>query len=241
MALPTIISISEDAISAVPREYKEGSLAIGATRWQTIRQVIVPAALSGIAAAIILGIGRAIGETMAVLMVAGNAAIIPDPIWNVLSPIRTLTGTIGIEMGEVPVGSSHYSALFGVAIVLLIITLIINLSAVSILSHLRERRPMHLSERIPVSRKTIAKIAAMAKYLALACVALFVLIAAPLWLSVSFIALIGIWYAAQGRLTQGQIQKIAFAFVVAAAIIVIAILAIILEDIVVHGLPAISW
>src|SRR5665647_3607482 len=101
MALPTIISVSEDAISAVPREFKEGSLAIGATRWQTISKVIVPAAISGIAAAIILGIGRAIGETMAVMMVAGNAAVIPDPIWNVLSPIRTLTATLGIEMGEV--------------------------------------------------------------------------------------------------------------------------------------------
>ena len=77
MALPTIVSVSEDAISSVPREFREGSLAIGATRWQTISRVIVPAALSGIAAAIILGIGRAIGETMAVLMVAGNTAIIP--------------------------------------------------------------------------------------------------------------------------------------------------------------------
>ena len=88
MALPTIISVSEDAISSVPCEYREGSLAIGATRWQTISKVIVPSALSGIAAATILGIGRAIGETMAVLMVTGNAAIIPDPIWNVLSPVR---------------------------------------------------------------------------------------------------------------------------------------------------------
>ena len=148
MALPTIISVSEDAISAVPREFKEGSLAIGATRWQTISRVIVPAALSGIAAAIILGIGRAIGETMAVMMVAGNAAVIPDPIWNVLSPIRTLTATLGIEMGEVSVGSEHYSALFGIAVVLLIITLIINLSAVAILRHLKEGQYAH-SDRKP--------------------------------------------------------------------------------------------
>ncbi len=140
MALPTIISVSEDAISSVPNEYKEGSLAIGATRWQTISRVLVPAALSGIAAAIILGVGRAIGETMAVLMVAGNAAIIPDPIWNILSPIRTLTATLGIEMGEVAVGSDHYSALFGIAVVLLIITLMINLSAVAILRRLKEER-----------------------------------------------------------------------------------------------------
>jgi len=241
MALPTIISISEDAISSVPCEFKEGSLAIGATRWQTIRQVIVPAALSGIAAAIILGIGRAIGETMAVLMVAGNAAIIPDPIWNVLSPIRTLTATIGIEMGEVPVGSSHYSALFGVAIVLLLITLVINLSAVAILSRIREGKTLHITDRIFVSRKTMDRITGLFRYLAIACVAIFVLIAAPLWLSVSILAVIGVWYVAKDRLTQGQIQKIAFAFVVAAAIIVVAILAIILEDIVVHGLPAISW
>jgi phosphate ABC transporter membrane protein len=118
MALPTIISVSEDAISSVPHEFREGSLAVGATKWETISRVIVPAALSGIAAAIILGIGRAIGETMAVLMVTGNAAILPDPIWNVLSPIRTLTGTLGIEMGEVSIGSDHYHALFGVAVVL---------------------------------------------------------------------------------------------------------------------------
>ena len=102
MALPTIVSVSEDAISAVPREYKEGSLAIGATRWQTISRVLVPAALSGIAAAIILGIGRAVGETMAVMMVAGNAAIIPDPIWNILSPLRTLTGNARHRDGRGP-------------------------------------------------------------------------------------------------------------------------------------------
>ena len=163
MALPTIISVSEDAISAVPREFREGSLAIGATRWQTISRVIVPAALSGIAAAIILGIGRAIGETMAVMMVAGNAAVIPDPIWNVLSPIRTLTATLGIEMGEVSVGSEHYSALFGIAVVLLIITLIINLSAVAILRRLKEGQYTH-SDRKPLipdsvqeSLKRIAK------------------------------------------------------------------------------------
>ena len=112
--------------------------ATGATRWQTISRVIVPAALSGIAAAIILGIGRAIGETMAVIMVTGNAAIIPSPIWDVLSSVRTLTGTLGIEMGDVAVGSEHYHALFGVALVLLIITLIINMSAVAILNHLRD-------------------------------------------------------------------------------------------------------
>ena len=100
MSLPTIISVSEDAISSVPRYLKEGSLAFGATHWQTISQVIVPAALSGITAAVILGIGRAVGETMAVIMVTGNAGIIPSPIWTILSPVRTLNGALGIEMGE---------------------------------------------------------------------------------------------------------------------------------------------
>lgn len=125
MTLPTIISVSEDAIASVPREFREASLALGATRWQTIRQVVVPSALSGITAAIILGMGRAIGETMVVLMVTGNAAVIPSPITDVLSPVRTLTGTLGI-VGEVAIGSLHYPALFAVT-VLLGITLAVNL------------------------------------------------------------------------------------------------------------------
>ncbi|NTW92023.1 MAG: phosphate ABC transporter permease subunit PstC, partial [Methanoregulaceae archaeon] len=149
MALPTIISVAEDAISSAPREYKEGSLALGATHWQTIGRVLTPAALSGITAAIILGIGRAAGETMAVLMVTGNAPVIPDPIWDVLSPIRTLTGTLGIEMGEVPVGSTHYHALFGVAVVLLVITLIINFSATIILNRIRRQQALPASTGIP--------------------------------------------------------------------------------------------
>ncbi|QSZ68208.1 phosphate ABC transporter permease PstA [Methanofollis aquaemaris] len=137
MALPTIISVSEDALRSVPSSYREGSLALGATRWETISRVLVPAALSGITAAVILGMGRAIGETMAVIMVTGNAAIIPDPITNLLSPIRTLTGTLGIEMGEVAVGSTHYHALFGVAVVLLFITLAVNLAALWIMKTIR--------------------------------------------------------------------------------------------------------
>ncbi|KLK88868.1 phosphate ABC transporter permease [Methanoculleus sediminis] len=126
MAIPTITSVAEDAVSSVPREFREGSLALGATHWQTIKNVVVPRALSGIGAAIILGMGRAIGETMAVLMVTGNAAVIPDPITDIFSPVRTLTGTLGIEMGEVAFGSTHYHALFGVAVILLVITLAVN-------------------------------------------------------------------------------------------------------------------
>jgi phosphate transport system permease protein len=242
MALPTIISVSEDAISSVPREFKEGSLAIGATRWQTISKVIVPAALSGIAAAIILGIGRAVGETMAVLMVAGNAAIIPDPIWNVLSPVRTLTATLGIEMGEVAIGSDHYHALFGLAIVLLVITLIVNLSAVAILARLRETRTScGKVQKIWMTPATKAKLVHLSKILVLACLALFLIVALPLWIAAGLIIAGGAWYFLHERVSQKYIEKIAFALVIASAVIVLGILAIILEDIIVNGIPAISW
>jgi phosphate transport system permease protein len=127
MSLPTIISVTEDALYAVPKEYRDGSLALGATRWQTIWRVSVPAARSGIVIAIMLGIGRAIGETMAVMLVTGNAANIPalGPA-AFFEPVRTMTATIAAEMGEVARGSLHYNILFVVGIILFVITFIIN-------------------------------------------------------------------------------------------------------------------
>ncbi|MDD1687103.1 phosphate ABC transporter permease PstA [Methanoregula sp.] len=241
MALPTIISVSEDAISAVPREYREGSLAIGATRWQTISRVIVPAALSGIAAAIILGIGRAVGETMAVMMVAGNAAIIPDPIWNILSPVRTLTGTLGIEMGEVAVGSEHYSALFGVAVVLLLITLIINLSAVAILRHLHEGQTARSGRQSLIPEYLKASFARFLKIALVLLLLVFLVAALPWYLVILVLLAAGAWYYGKDRLSQKQIEKISFGLIIASAVIVLAILVIILQDIVVNGLPALSW
>lgn len=121
MILPTIISISTDSIRAVPREYKEGSLAMGATRWQTIRSVLVPAASSGIIASVILGMGRAIGETMAVLMVAGNSVTIPDSIF---APTSTLTAQIALEMGYAT--GAHREALFAMGIVLFAFIMILT-------------------------------------------------------------------------------------------------------------------
>jgi len=241
MALPTIISVSEDAISAVPREFKEGSLAIGATRWQTISKVTVPAALSGIAAAIILGIGRAIGETMAVMMVAGNAAVIPDPIWNVLSPLRTLTATLGIEMGEVSVGSEHYSALFGIAVILLIITLIINLSAVAILRHLKEGQYVHSKRKhfIPASVRELLK--RIAGIIPVAALIVFLFVAMPLYLATAILLVSGAWYFGKDRLSGKHIEMISFGFIIAAAVTVLAILVIILGYIIINGFPAISW
>ena len=126
MAMPTIVSIIEDAITSVPRSYKEGALALGATHWQTIRRVILPAAFPGIIAAVMLGIGRVIGETMVVLMITGNAAIMPT---SILQPVRTLTATVASEMGEVIRGSQHYYALYGIGLVLFVITFVVNLTA----------------------------------------------------------------------------------------------------------------
>jgi phosphate transport system permease protein len=126
MAMPTIVSIAEDALTAVPHKYKEAALALGATRWQAIWRVVLRAASSGIVAAIMLGIGRVIGETMAVMMITGNAARIPHSLFQ---PVRTLTATIAAEMGETVQGSNHYYALFAIGIVLFIITFIINLVA----------------------------------------------------------------------------------------------------------------
>lgn len=124
MALPTIITISEDAIRNTPRAMKEASLALGATHWQTISKIIIPYSISGISAAAILGIGRAVGETMAVLMVTGNAAVIPH---SILEPVRTIPATIAAELGESAHGSLHYKALFALGCILFVITLVINL------------------------------------------------------------------------------------------------------------------
>lgn len=125
MALPTIITVAEDSIRTAPRAMKEASLALGATHWQTIYRVILPYSKSGIMAAAVLGIGRAIGETMAVLMVTGNAAIIPHTL---MEPVRTIPATIAAELGEAPSGGPHYEALFMLGIILFIITLIISIS-----------------------------------------------------------------------------------------------------------------
>jgi phosphate transport system permease protein len=126
MAMPTIVSIAEDALYSVPKNYKEGAFALGATHWQTITRVMVPAASPGILAAVMLGIGRVIGETMAVMMITGNSAVMPQ---SLLQPVRTLTATIAAEMGEAVVGSEHYYALFAIGIVLFLISFAVNVTA----------------------------------------------------------------------------------------------------------------
>lgn len=135
MALPTIISVSEDAMHAVPNDLRMGSLALGNTRWQTAYKVIVPAAGSGIFASVMLGLGRAIGETMVVLMVAGNTM---DLTWSLTASARPLTSVIASEMGEVVQGGLHYSALFVVGLTLFALTFLANLAADLVLE--RQRR-----------------------------------------------------------------------------------------------------
>ena len=126
MSIPTICSISEDAIHSVPNALREASVALGATQLQTIVRVVVPASLSGISTAVILGLSRAVGETMVVLMVAGGAAMLPGSIFD---PVRPMPASIAAEMAEAPVGSEHYYALFATGIVLFLFTLLFNIVA----------------------------------------------------------------------------------------------------------------
>jgi phosphate transport system permease protein len=143
IAIPAIVSISEDALDAVPQSYRDASLALGATEWQTIWWVTLPAAKSGVLTAIMLGIGRAIGETMVVLMVTGNAPMMPQGLATFINPTRTMTATIAAEMGEVANGSTHYHVLFFIGIVLFIIALIVNVTASTFVFRRKKR-----SERI---------------------------------------------------------------------------------------------
>ncbi len=196
MALPTIVSVSEDALSAVPNDFRDASLGLGATRFQTISCVLLPAAASGISAAIVLGMGRAVGETMAVMMVAGNSAVIPSPLWDVLSPIRTLTATLGIELAEVSAGSMHYYALFGIAAVLLAITLLVNLVSRFVTKRIEQGKPLFTIPNLLVFPVRISpKIA----------------------------------------------EKTAFAGIYLGTFAVLATLVIILGNIFINGIPAITW
>ncbi len=242
MAIPTITTVAEDAINAVPREYKEGSLAMGATRWQTISKVTFPSAISGITAAIILGIGRAVGETMAILMVCGNAAIIPEPLWDVFTPIRTLTSTLGIEMGEVANGSPHYHALFGVAVLLLTITLIINLSAVYILGKLKEK---HMASgkksRTLIHFNFMDKLKRYVKHLVIGLSLLVCYLIAGLIVLLVLISIFVLVFFGFKKLSQKNIQRIAFSTLTLCIVVIVIILGILIGYIVLDGVDVMSW
>ena len=145
LAIPTVLSVSEDALDAVPKSYRDAALALGATEWQTIWRVTVPAARSGILTAVMLGIGRAIGETMTVMMVTGNAPVMFKGLISLFLPARTMTATIAAEMGEVANGSVHYHVLFTIGIVLFLISLVVNITATSVVFRQRKRQERILS------------------------------------------------------------------------------------------------
>lgn len=136
MTLPTLISVAEDAIQSVPNHYKEASYALGANRWETLVKITLPACASGILAAVMLGFGRALGETMTVLMATGNSTAMPSGFFD---PVRTITATVAIEMGEVPFDTPHFYSLFACALVLFIITLGVNLAAERVAAGLRKK------------------------------------------------------------------------------------------------------
>lgn len=145
IAVPTIVSIAEDALDAVPRSYREGAWALGATRWQTIWRVTLPAARSGVITAVMLGIGRAIGETMTVMMVTGNAPVLAIKLGSLFAPVRTMTATIAAEMGEVANGSVHYHMLFFIGMTLFLISLAVNIVASSVVFRAKKRAERILS------------------------------------------------------------------------------------------------
>jgi phosphate transport system permease protein len=145
IAVPTVVSIAEDALDAVPMSYREGAWALGATRWQTIWRVTLPAAKSGVLTALMLGVGRTIGETMTVMMVTGNAPVLAIALDSILHPVRTMTATIAAEMGEVATGSVHYHVLFFIGMVLFLISLVVNVLASSVVFRSKKRAERVLS------------------------------------------------------------------------------------------------
>ena len=145
IAIPSIVSIAEDALYAVPNSYRDASYALGATQWQTIWGVVLPAARNGLLTAVMLGIGRSLGETMAVMMVTGNAATTFSGLKSIIMPVRTMTATIASEMGEVASGSTHYHVLFFIGIILFVFSLVINISSSSVQGKSKQERGQVIS------------------------------------------------------------------------------------------------
>jgi phosphate transport system permease protein len=245
MALPTVVSVSEEAITAVPREFKEASLALGANKWQTIRRVILPSALSGITAAIVLGLGRAIGETMAVMMATGNAPIIPEPIWNIFSPIRTITGTLGTEMGEVPLGSIHYHALFALAVILFVVVLIITFAATWTLGYIRQkqfgtggRKGRFSISLSPGLQRSIRK--AISYALAFGLIIFVYAALGPIAAAGAIVLYLAYRWLAP-RMGARRSQSLAIKLLWVSGIVTMVILGILVAFIAIRGAPAISW
>lgn len=257
MALPTIISVSEDAIRAIPRSYREASLAMGATRWETTIKIVVPAAISGISAAIILGIGRAVGETMAVMMVTGNAAMMPEPLWNVFSYLRTITATLALEMPEVVVGSTHYSALFLLALFLMMMVLAISIitryivkrtqlkfnpapdAKPGIVDRIKDAIPSAVTEHGDIIKDVIgvAALFVMGYMVASLFIGTFGALAVAFAVSMGIRIAMGMSH----KIPRMDRQKLAHFALLGVVAFVVLILVIIIGDIVIHSIPALSW
>lgn len=261
MALPTVISVAEDAIHSVPQSYREASLAMGATRWETTIKVVVPAAISGITAAIILGIGRAIGETMAVMMVAGNATIFPDPIWNIFSLISTITGILALEVPEAATGDLHYSALFLLGIVLMVLVLVINLASRVIIKRMKRklgveppREPLFFKNAVPRGPSALDEWITGHKNLIIQafvyiCIVVFVWMIASLFvndvMALAYAVVVAVvLFALQNvfmRMNSSVKQEFAHGLMTAIMIVVVLILIVILGYILINGLSVIDW
>lgn len=263
MALPTVISVSEDAIHAVPQSYREASLAMGATRWETTVKVIVPAAISGISAAIILGVGRAIGETMAVMMVTGNSPIIPDPLWNIFSLVSTITGTIALQLPEAASGSLTQSSLFFLGVILMIIVLAINIGARSIIKRTRRKfgdydpkktwtyrlfgkeslLSGNMKDMMTTHRELLME--GFIYILALVCVwmvaTLFTTDGIAVVAAIVVVAIMFVLKRVMAKVNSSSKQFMAHGVLTAVMAIVVIILAVIIGYILINGVPALSW
>ena len=249
MALPTITSVAEEAISSVPQSYKEASLGLGASNWQTITKVTIPAANSGITAAIILGMGRAIGETMAIIMVLGNSAKLT---FDIFSSMRTITGSLAIEMGEVAIGSVHYHALFGLALILLVLTLIMNSTSILIVNRMRKVKDTRNIKADKIKKNGLKhfldeKRVYFKPVLLFLCLSIFsIFLLESLDVIPAFLFLLGflgLYYFKRteyNKLTSRDQEKFAFNIIKLVVVIVITVLLLILGFIVLGGLPAIS-
>ncbi len=255
MALPTIISVSEDAIRAVPHSYREASIAMGANRWETTAKVIVPAAVMGISAAVSLGIGRAIGETMAVMMVSGNATIIPDPLWNIFSLISTITGTLALEMPESVVGDTHYNALFMLAVVLMVMVFVVNIVTKRITENMKCKfhgtvkesrfsngRFANVSEFMQRNKKTIMMASLYVLIFALSWMILSLMMSGMTSLIVSIVITLAVFGALKGvsKLNPTDREDVAKCVLITNMGFVLLLLAIIIFDILIKGIPGLS-
>ena len=263
MALPTVISVTEDALRAVPRSYRHASIAMGATDWETIRKVVLPSASSGIIAASILGIGRAMGETMAVVMVTGSSPIIPEPIYNIFSNITTLTAAIVNHMPEADPGGIQYSALFALALILLASILIVNLVANAIGKRARRKMGIgkssgkfavltRLTDRLTDNRLADAIKIRKGRILSIfwfAMIFTFVTLMSTLFVSDGLSLFIGTaatlsfvaTYLLLERMNSADRQYLAYGGLKFLMVLIFAVLGVIIGDIIIKGVPALSF